>query len=80
MPRRFGGGELKQFTLDERLVDGPVNAVVVGGAARWSRRWPPGDPSIRAIVTGDSLAFCTEALASGDVDEIGAALSEVRPN
>ena len=26
------GGALKQFTLDERLVDGPVNAVVLPGA------------------------------------------------
>jgi D-glucosaminate-6-phosphate ammonia-lyase len=74
------GSELKQFTLDERLVDGPVNAVVVGGAASLEPTLAARDPSVRAIVSGDSLAFCTEALASGEVVEIGAAMSEVWPN
>ena len=33
------GRSLKQFTLDERLVDGPVNAVVLPGAAAMAGRW-----------------------------------------
>ena len=41
--------ELKQFTLDERLVDGPVNAVVLGGAGALAAALAAGDPSIRAI-------------------------------
>jgi D-glucosaminate-6-phosphate ammonia-lyase len=67
------GGELKHFTLDERLVDGPVNAVVVPGAAGLSELLAAGDPSIRTIVDGDSLVLCTETLSAGDVDEITAA-------
>ena len=61
-------------------MDGPVNAVVVPGAASLEPVLAAGDPSIRAIVSGDALAFCTEALASGEVAEIGAAVSEVSPN
>jgi L-seryl-tRNA(Ser) seleniumtransferase len=77
---RLPGAELKHFTLDERLVDGPVNAVVVEGAAALEPALAARDPSIRAIVAGDSLAFCTEALTSGEVIEIGDAMSEVSPN
>jgi hypothetical protein len=61
-------------------VDGPVNAVVVEGAAALEPALAARDPSIRAIVAGDSLAFCTEALTSGEVIEIGDAMSEVSPN
>jgi D-glucosaminate-6-phosphate ammonia-lyase len=77
---RLPGAELKQFTLDERLLDGPVNAAVIPGAASLEPALAARDPSIRAIVSGDALAFCTEALASGEVAEIGDALSEVWPN
>jgi L-seryl-tRNA(Ser) seleniumtransferase len=66
----LGGGELKQFTLDERVVDGPVNAVVVAGAAGMASVLAEGDPSIRAIVDGDALVLCTETLEPGEVDEI----------
>jgi D-glucosaminate-6-phosphate ammonia-lyase len=66
----LGGGELKQFTLDERLVDGPVNAVVMPGAAGLASALADGDPSIRAIVDGDALVLCTETLEPGEVDEI----------
>jgi seryl-tRNA(Sec) selenium transferase len=71
---------LKQFTLDERLVDGPVNAVVVAGAGRLVDQLAAGDPSVRAIADGDALVFCTEALSSPEVDEIGAAMSALWPN
>jgi L-seryl-tRNA(Ser) seleniumtransferase len=62
--------ELKRFTLDERLVDGPVNAVVVPGAASLEPLLAAGDPSVRAIVDGDALVLCTETLAPGEVHEI----------
>ena len=67
--------ELKQFTLDERLRRraGQRGRACAGAGDRWSRRWPPGDPSVRAIVAGDALVFCTEALTGGEVAEIGAA-------
>jgi L-seryl-tRNA(Ser) seleniumtransferase len=65
---------LKQFTLDERLIDGPVNAVVVHGAAGLEAQLAAGDPSVRAIAAGDALVFCTETLARGDVGEIADAM------
>lgn len=77
---RLPGAELKQFTLDERLVDGPVNAVVLPGAAALEPALAAGDPSIRAVVVGDALAFCTEALTGAELDEIVAAFSRVSPN
>jgi hypothetical protein len=71
--------ERKQFTLDERLVDGPVNAVLVRGAdpVALEAGLAAGNPSIRAMAEGDALVFCTEALRSGEVDEIAAALASV---
>ena len=58
---------------------GRVNAVLVprGAPARWWPRWPRGDPSVRAMVDGDALVLCTEALTAAEVDEIAAALSAV---
>ncbi len=73
----FGSVKLKQFTLDERVVDGPVNAVVLSGARDASAvctALAAGDPSVRAMVDGDALVFCTEALRSGEIEEIAAAL------
>jgi len=67
--------ELRQFTLDEELVDGPVNAVVVRGAAALEAPLAAGDPSIRAMPVGEELVFCTEALASSELDEIVEALA-----
>jgi L-seryl-tRNA(Ser) seleniumtransferase len=78
--RGFGRVELKQFTLDERLVDGPVNAVVLDGAGALANPLAAGDPSIRAIDLDGSLVFCTEALSPGDLEAIGAALSAIAPN
>jgi D-glucosaminate-6-phosphate ammonia-lyase len=65
------GGVLRQFTLDERLIEDPlVNAVVVPGAARFEGDLAAGDPSVRAMAYGDDLVFCTETLAPGEVSEI----------
>ena len=62
--------ELKQFTLDERLVDGPVNAVLVRGADAAPARGGAGRAATRASGRwshGDALVFCTEALSDGEV-------------
>jgi L-seryl-tRNA(Ser) seleniumtransferase len=69
--------ELKQFTLDEQLVDGPINAVLVrgGAAAGLVTALAAGDPSIRAMAYDGALVFCTEALTAIELDEIVAALS-----
>jgi D-glucosaminate-6-phosphate ammonia-lyase len=72
--------EIKQFTLDERLVDGPVNAVVVSGGGDLTGALAAGDPSVRAIADGEALVFCTEALTAGEVGEIAAAMSALWPN
>ena len=68
---------LKQFTLDERLVDGPLNAVLVRGGdpGRLVAELAAGDPSVRAFADGDALVFCTDALTAPEVDEIGSALA-----
>jgi D-glucosaminate-6-phosphate ammonia-lyase len=65
------GGSLRQFTLDERLIEDPlVNAVVVEGAGRLADQLAAGDPSVRAMPYGDDLVFCTETLAPAEVFEI----------
>jgi D-glucosaminate-6-phosphate ammonia-lyase len=65
------GGELRQFTLDERVIEDPlVNAVVVAGAGRLADKLAVGDPSVRALSVGEDLVFCTETLAPGEVYEI----------
>jgi L-seryl-tRNA(Ser) seleniumtransferase len=69
--------ELKQFTLDEQLVDGPVNALLVRGRspAPLVAALAAGDPSIRAMAFGDALMLCTEALTAAACDEIVAGLT-----
>ena len=67
---------LKQFTLDEQLVDGPVNAVVLPGGRARCGPLAAGDPSVRAMVDGDALVLCTEALTDAEVEEIGGSPSE----
>lgn len=65
------GGSLRQFTLDERLIEDPlVNAVVVPGAGRLVDELAAGDPSVRAMAFGEDLVFCTETLAPGEAYEI----------
>jgi D-glucosaminate-6-phosphate ammonia-lyase len=68
----FPGAVLKHFTLDERIVDGPVNAVVVPGGARLADALAAGDPSVRTIVDGDDLVLCTETLTTTEAAEIAA--------
>jgi L-seryl-tRNA(Ser) seleniumtransferase len=73
--------ERKQFTLDERLVDGPINAVLVrgGDAKALEAGLAAGNPSVRAMVEGDALVFCTETVGAGEVDEIAVALTSLWP-
>jgi D-glucosaminate-6-phosphate ammonia-lyase len=73
--------ERKQFTLDERLVDGPINAVLVrgGNVKALEARLAAGNPSVRALVEGDALVFCTETVRPGEVDEIAVALASAWP-
>jgi hypothetical protein len=63
--------------LDERLVDGPVNAVLVRGrrASELEAALAAGDPSVRTMVDGDAIVLCTEALTAGELDEIAGALT-----
>jgi L-seryl-tRNA(Ser) seleniumtransferase len=70
--------ELAQFTLDERLVDGPVNAVLLRGRdpVALEAALAAGDPSIRALAF-DTLVLCTEALGAGEVEEIATALARI---
>jgi D-glucosaminate-6-phosphate ammonia-lyase len=70
---------LAGFTLDERLVDGPVNAVVLDAAAALEEPLAARDPSVRALAVGDALVLCTEALGAGEIDDVGAALEAVWP-
>ena len=65
------------YTLDERLVDGPLNAVLVRGGdpGRLVAELAAGDPSVRAFADGDALVCCTDALTAGEVDEIAVALA-----
>lgn len=70
---------LKCFTLDERVVDGPINAVVLHGAGSLEPALAAGDPSIRCVVNGDALVLCTEALRRPELDEIAAALEAAWP-
>jgi L-seryl-tRNA(Ser) seleniumtransferase len=75
------GGELCQFTLDERVLDEPpLNAVRIPGAAALADTLAAGDPSVRAVVDGDGLVLNVEALTSPEVDEIASALSACCPN
>jgi L-seryl-tRNA(Ser) seleniumtransferase len=83
-PRRGARGELRQFTLDERVVDGPVNAVVLRGAGGRAGEvvdaLAAGTPSVRAMLDGDAIVLCTEALRRFEIDEIALALSLSWPN
>ncbi|HEX5762909.1 MAG TPA: DegT/DnrJ/EryC1/StrS family aminotransferase [Solirubrobacterales bacterium] len=59
--------EQRQFTLDERLADGPVNAVVLDlesprRAAEVERRLTDGEPRIFCVVVDSRLVFCVETV------------------
>jgi L-seryl-tRNA(Ser) seleniumtransferase len=71
---------LGHFTLDERLVAGPVNAVVVRGGGDLTGALAARTVSVRALAERDATVFCSEALTDEEVREIGAAMSGVWPN
>lgn len=66
-----------QFTVDERLVDGPVNAVLVRGRdpIALEAALAAGDPSVRAMAEGDALVLCVEAVRPEEVGELASAVS-----
>jgi D-glucosaminate-6-phosphate ammonia-lyase len=79
--RELVGGELRQFTLDERvLAEEPFNAVRVPGLGAAAEALEGGDPSVRAVVDGDALVLNVEALSSPEIDELAAILSARCPN
>ena len=74
------------FTLDERLLDEPVNAVVIRpdvgsghSPTSLATALASGTPSIRAISLGDELAFCLETVFDYEdellIERISAAFS-----
>jgi L-seryl-tRNA(Ser) seleniumtransferase len=72
--------ELGCFTLDERLVAEPVNAVLVRGGGDLTQALAARDPSVRAMFIDGALVFCTEALSAPELGEIAEAVSAVWPN
>jgi L-seryl-tRNA(Ser) seleniumtransferase len=75
LAERLPGAALRQFTMDERVVDGPVNAVVLPGAAALEGPLADGDPSIRAMGLNGDLVLCVEALAASEVGELADAVA-----
>jgi len=72
------------FTLDERVVDEPVNAVVVRGpggseldADRLAEELAIGRPSIRCVAMDGALVFCLETVLEGELEQIAARVREV---
>jgi D-glucosaminate-6-phosphate ammonia-lyase len=75
------GGTLCQFTVDERVSDrGPFNAVRVVGRGVWVGDLAAGDPSVRAVASGEDLVLSVECVTSSEVDEIAAAMATLGPN
>ncbi len=75
--------QLRSFTLDNRLTDGPVNAAVVTLKDRVAvssrqviERLAAGHPSIRAIEFGEVIVLVTDTLRDGDEQLIAARLCE----
>jgi L-seryl-tRNA(Ser) seleniumtransferase len=72
------------FTMDERLVAEPVNCLAIGfgpesgtNAEEVSTRLSEGNPSIAAVVLGDTLVVATDALLDGQEVLIADKLREV---
>jgi D-glucosaminate-6-phosphate ammonia-lyase len=72
------------FTLDERLVDEPVNALVVraagGGtldADRLAGELAAGSPSIHCIPMKEALVFCVETVFEDEVEQIAGRVREL---
>lgn len=75
---------LAGFTLDERLVEEPVNAVAVRGPAgtrldadRLAAELADGRPSIRCVPIDGALAFCVETVLEDQLEQIARRLGEV---
>jgi L-seryl-tRNA(Ser) seleniumtransferase len=72
------------FTMDERLVPEPVNALVLeldpghrSSASAVAERLAQGDPSIACVVVPDMLIFCVDVLEEEEVDLIARRLVAV---
>lgn len=69
------------FTLDERVVEEPVNSLVVTlapdgpGAAALAGRLEAGAPSIRTVPDGDRLVVCLETVEPKDDELLGRRLA-----
>jgi L-seryl-tRNA(Ser) seleniumtransferase len=70
---------LAGFTLEEELVDEPVNAVAVRGhdldAERLAAELAEGRPSIRCVPIDGALVFCVETVLDGQLEQIAERLS-----
>lgn len=71
--------EERQFTLDERLADGPVNALVVdlgspSRAAEVERLLAQGEPRIFCVALDSRLVFCVETVRPDQDDALAAAI------
>ncbi|HWK30434.1 MAG TPA: hypothetical protein VNS09_27960 [Solirubrobacter sp.] len=64
-----------EFTLDERLLAAPGNAVVLRGAAGLVPALAAGDPSVRALAIDGDLVLCLDVLEN--VDELACAVERV---
>jgi L-seryl-tRNA(Ser) seleniumtransferase len=72
------------FTMDERIIAEPVNAVVVefapasGLTPEWvGKALADGDPSIAAVVEPTRLILCLDVTADGEIPTIGQRFREV---
>jgi L-seryl-tRNA(Ser) seleniumtransferase len=74
----------RYFTMDERLVPQPVNAMVLELAA--GHRLTPaavadqlagGDPSIACVAEADKLIFCFDVIDDEEVDQVARRLIEI---
>jgi L-seryl-tRNA(Ser) seleniumtransferase len=72
------------FTLDERLVEKPVNALVVRGqdgsefdADHLAEMLAAGWPSIRCVPMEGALVFCVETVFEGEPEQIATRLREL---
>jgi L-seryl-tRNA(Ser) seleniumtransferase len=73
------GIEERQFTLDERLVEGPFNALVLDlgtteSAAAAERRLAEGEPRIICVRLDSRLVFCVETVRPEQDEALGAAI------
>jgi L-seryl-tRNA(Ser) seleniumtransferase len=72
------------FTMDERIIPEPVNALVVEidpetgtNAAAVGKALGDGDPSIAAVVEPDRLIFCFDVTADSEIPAIAGRLRQI---